>query len=101
MLTANAPIAKTLRPCVEKSVGFENLVSLFEHTHSSMQARAIRSVDIALVVRNWFFGWYIVEFIYNMEKLVRKFIFKNRELVRKTKRLREKKGCARLMMCVW
>ena len=46
----------------KKDVGFEKLVSLFEHTHSTMQARAVRSVDIALVVRNWLFGWYIVEF---------------------------------------
>jgi len=27
-----------------------------------MQTQAARSVDIALVVRNWLFGWYIVEF---------------------------------------
>lgn len=26
-----------------------------------MQLRAIRSVDIYLVIRNWLFGWYIVE----------------------------------------
>ena len=48
---------------VEKQgLGFEKLVTLFEHTHFVMQARAVRSVDIALVVRNWLFGWYIVEF---------------------------------------
>ncbi len=27
-----------------------------------MQRQAAKSVDIALVVRNWLFGWYIVEF---------------------------------------
>ncbi|MCG2710813.1 MAG: PDDEXK nuclease domain-containing protein [Candidatus Omnitrophica bacterium] len=27
-----------------------------------MKKRAVRSVDIALVVRNWLFGWYIVEY---------------------------------------
>jgi hypothetical protein len=27
-----------------------------------MQTQAARSVDIVLVVRNWLFGWYIVEF---------------------------------------
>jgi len=43
----------------------ENLVSLFEQTQSELQKRAARSVDIALVVRNWLFGWYIVEFEQN------------------------------------
>ncbi len=42
--------------------GFEALVTLFEQTQTAMQMRAARSVDIALVVRNWLFGWYIVEF---------------------------------------
>lgn len=45
-----------------KAVDFEGLVSLFEHTHRTMQMQAARSVDRALVVRNWLFGWYIVEF---------------------------------------
>ncbi len=27
-----------------------------------MQQRAARSVDTSLVIRNWLFGWYIVEF---------------------------------------
>lgn len=42
--------------------GFEKLVVLFEQTQSELQKQAARSVDIALVVRNWLFGWYIVEF---------------------------------------
>ena len=41
---------------------FNQLVSLFEQTHNSMQNQAARSVDIALVIRNWLFGWYIVEY---------------------------------------
>ena len=41
---------------------FEKLVSLFEQTQVAMQTQAARSVDTALVVRNWLFGWYIVEF---------------------------------------
>ena len=41
---------------------FEQLLTLFQKTHSELQIRAARSVDIALVVRNWLFGWYIVEF---------------------------------------
>jgi len=43
-------------------VGFEGLVELFEQTQTAMQFQAAKSVDIALVVRNWLFGWYIVEF---------------------------------------
>lgn len=38
------------------------LVGLFEQTQTAMQTQAARSMDIALVVRNWLFGWYIVEF---------------------------------------
>jgi predicted nuclease of restriction endonuclease-like (RecB) superfamily len=42
--------------------GFQQLVELCRQTHETMQSRAVRSVDLALVVRNWLFGWYIVEF---------------------------------------
>lgn len=42
--------------------GFETLVGLFEQTHSGLQREAARAVNRALVVRNWLFGWYIVEF---------------------------------------
>ncbi|MCX6579522.1 MAG: DUF1016 N-terminal domain-containing protein [Candidatus Aminicenantes bacterium] len=41
---------------------FEQLISLFQETHKELQAKATHSVDIALVVRNWLFGWYIVEY---------------------------------------
>ncbi len=44
------------------AMGFDGLVGLFEQTQTAMQTQAARSVDIALVVRNWLFGWYIVEF---------------------------------------
>lgn len=43
-------------------LGFGGLVGLFEQTQTAMQKQAAKSVDIALVVRNWLFGWYIVEF---------------------------------------
>ena len=43
-------------------LGFEKLIGLFEQTQTAMQHQAARSVDIALVVRNWLFGWYIVAF---------------------------------------
>jgi len=43
-------------------IDFAGLIGLFEQTNTAMQSHAARSVDIALVVRNWLFGWYIVEF---------------------------------------
>lgn len=43
-------------------MGFDGLVGLFEHTQTTMQKQAARSVDIALVVRNWLFGRYIIEY---------------------------------------
>lgn len=43
-------------------IGFDKLVGLFEQTQSKLQAQAVRSVNIALVARNWLFGWYIVNF---------------------------------------
>ena len=38
------------------------LVQALSVTHQQLQAQAARSVDTALVVRNWLFGWHIVEF---------------------------------------
>jgi hypothetical protein len=38
------------------------LIGLFKKPHNQLQKQASRSVDIALVVRNWLFGWYIVEY---------------------------------------
>ena len=46
-------------------ISFDKLVELFEQTQSSLRKQAARSVDIALVVRNWLFGWYIVEYEQN------------------------------------
>ena len=38
------------------------LVQVLSATHQQLQAQAVRSVDTALVVRNWLFGWHMVEF---------------------------------------
>jgi len=43
-------------------MNFEQLVSLLKQTHTELQRRAERSVNTALVIRNWLFGWYIVEY---------------------------------------
>ena len=46
-------------------MNFEQLVSLCKQTHEEIQQRAVRAVDISLVVRNWLFGCYLVEFEQN------------------------------------
>ncbi len=40
----------------------DNLVQTLASTHLSLQQQARRSVDFSLVIRNWLFGYYIVEF---------------------------------------
>jgi hypothetical protein len=47
---------------MSKENSFNSLVSLFQQTHEVAQQQASRSVNIALVIRNWLFGYYIVEF---------------------------------------
>ena len=46
-------------------MNFEHLVDLCRMTHEAMQQQAARAVDLTLVIRNWFFGRYIVEFEQN------------------------------------
>ncbi|HQO09767.1 MAG TPA: PDDEXK nuclease domain-containing protein [Clostridiales bacterium] len=46
---------------------YEKLIELLETTHSDMQYQAFRSVDIALIIRNWLFGFYLVEYEQNGE----------------------------------
>jgi predicted nuclease of restriction endonuclease-like (RecB) superfamily len=53
---------KSNKTAENSEMKFDGLVGLFEQTQTAMQSQAARSVDIALVVRNWLFGWYIVEF---------------------------------------
>ena len=43
-------------------MNLERLIELLSQTHRSLHQRASRAVDFALVVRNWLFGYYIVEF---------------------------------------
>lgn len=38
------------------------LVSLFAQTHRALQQRVARTVNTTLVVRNWLFGYYLVEY---------------------------------------
>ena len=41
---------------------FERLIELCRHTHEETRRSAARAVDRSLVVRNWLFGWHIVEY---------------------------------------
>lgn len=41
---------------------FAQLVARCQQIHVALQQQAVRTVDVALVVRNWLFGYYIVEF---------------------------------------
>ena len=47
---------------MSEGFGFDNLVELFQRTHEETQRSTARAVDRSLVVRNWLFGWYIVEY---------------------------------------
>ena len=47
---------------MSQSFDFERLVELCRHTHDETRRSAARAVDRSLVVRNWLFGWYIVEY---------------------------------------
>lgn len=47
---------------MQKNLHFENLVDLCKKTHEECQRYAIRAVDTSLVMRNWFFGYYIIEY---------------------------------------
>ncbi len=42
-----------------------NLILLLEKTHVQAQAQANRAVNRSMAIRNWLFGWYIVEFEQN------------------------------------
>lgn len=50
---------------MNKRFDFQSLILLCRETHEIMQGRAARSVNIGLVVRNWLFGWYLVEYQQN------------------------------------
>lgn len=59
-LLMQPPSTQSTMPTTEPD--FAGLLQVLTHTHRSLQQQAARSVDVALVVRNWLFGGYIVEF---------------------------------------
>jgi len=46
---------------------FKQLVTIFEETHRHMQEKAVSAVNQSLTIRNWLFGFYIVEYEQNGE----------------------------------
>ena len=50
---------------MKQTFAFQNLVELCRRTHEEIRGFSARSVDGYLVVRNWLFGWYMVEYEQN------------------------------------
>lgn len=50
------------RMIFKHGLNFNLLISLIEQTHKQFQQQAIKAVNIALTIRNWLVGYYIVEF---------------------------------------
>jgi len=50
---------------MSNAMNFDQLVDLCRMTHEELQKQSIRAVDLTLVVRNWFFGHYIVMYEQN------------------------------------
>ncbi|MCB5195699.1 PDDEXK nuclease domain-containing protein [Deefgea salmonis] len=46
----------------QASGSLDDLLLALSESHTQLQQQAARSVDLALVARNWIFGWHIVEF---------------------------------------
>ena len=47
---------------MSQEFNFEHLVELCRHTHEETRRAAAHAVDRSLVVRNFLFGWYLVEY---------------------------------------
>ena len=50
-----------------KKNNFEKLVSNLSHVHDTLQGYAAKSINQFLTLRNWLFGYYIVEYEQNGE----------------------------------
>ncbi len=46
---------------------FQDLISELTDADLTLRSETVRAINLALVVRNWLFGWYIVEFEQNGE----------------------------------
>ncbi len=48
-------------------MNFEHLIQKLKITHEILHASAVKSVNTAMTLRNWIYGYYIVEFEQNGE----------------------------------
>lgn len=48
-------------------MNFEILLNNLQNAHGALQASAAKSVNITMTIRNWLFGFYIVEYEQNGE----------------------------------
>jgi predicted nuclease of restriction endonuclease-like (RecB) superfamily len=51
-----------LRPHPMSLIDLETLIQTLSQTHQSLQQQAAKTINSTLVIRNWLFGYYIVEF---------------------------------------
>lgn len=74
-------------------MNFDELVQILAQTHRSLQQQSSQVIDFSLVVRNWLFGYYIVEFEQKGEDRAQ---YGSRQLVKLAEKLRSKDvpGCS-------
>ena len=79
---------------MSRQFDFERLVELCRRTHEETRHSAARVIDRSLVVRNWLFGWYIVEF--EGGAAARREVYGKELIIRLSDRLRAHgiKGCS-------
>jgi predicted nuclease of restriction endonuclease-like (RecB) superfamily len=64
---------------------FDQLVEILAQTHRSLQEQSTQAVNFSLVVRNWLFGYYIIEFEQQGEDRAQ---YGSRQLTKLSERLR-------------
>jgi predicted nuclease of restriction endonuclease-like (RecB) superfamily len=66
-------------------MNFDQLVEILAQTHRSLQEQSTQAVNFSLVVRNWLFGYYIIEFEQQGEDRAQ---YGSRQLAKLSERLR-------------
>jgi hypothetical protein len=66
-------------------MNFDQLVEILAQTHRSLQEQSTQAVNFSLVVRNWLFGYYIIEFEQQGEDRAQ---YGSRQLTKLSERLR-------------
>lgn len=66
-------------------MNFDQLVETLAQTHRSIQQQSAQAIDFSLVVRNWLFGYYIIEFEQKGEDRAQ---YGSRQLAKLSERLR-------------